>query len=756
MDSELLRELGERLVGRQYIALAELIKNSFDADATNVTIRIDDDRIEVADNGHGMTFTDFQGRWMRVGSTHKVDEVRSPELQRPLTGSKGVGRLAVQFLASELNLISVPKQTRVPKDSSVEELYVLVDWEAAIRAGDLTNATALYDRYAPQNTEFPCGAPHGTKVILSKLKHEWSAEEFESLAREIWFLQPPFRSLAPTNQDASGDFQVNLVSANPESVKRFNNQMGHMLDLYESRLVGKLMPYDASGKDTGQRRVQLSLKLENERLQSYQYDVPVSVGKLCLIDRLEFEIRIFRLVGRQAFGIPVQVAREYMAQWGGVHIYDAGFRIPYAGPSSDWLRLEFDHSHRLTTSRLLPPDLNVPLGLNHLPTNSRVLGAVILDTTHEARIAESVPTSTKDTTHEARIAESVPTSTNQHLQIQVSRDRLVGNEAFRQLRDTVRFALDYYATRTAVLRLQKESDKRARKGSVDNPASLVENVWDVLEQHEADIPKPVVDQIRSELRRTIDTVREQSEWTKSQSGLLGAMATVGATAVAFDHQFNQQLNTLAHHASRLGNVTVTDPESRAKISEISEQIAQWIRDAQDTRAIFSPIADERDRTAFGRFRAKSVVEKMASNMRPILRGVNVDVSGIDPELRLPETSYPVWMAIFNNLFMNASNAMLDRRVKRIHVSSFESRRRRGIHVQDTGIGIDLEKAEGLFEPLKRGLEISPERRALGYGGTGLGLAIVRMLALDLNADVRFVQPTAPFKTCFELVWSEES
>ena len=38
VDAELLRELGEKLVGKPYIALAELIKNSYDADATEVTI----------------------------------------------------------------------------------------------------------------------------------------------------------------------------------------------------------------------------------------------------------------------------------------------------------------------------------------------------------------------------------------------------------------------------------------------------------------------------------------------------------------------------------------------------------------------------------------------------------------------------------------------------------------------------------------------------------------------------------------------
>jgi len=50
VDAELLRELGERLVGRQYIALAELVKNSFDADASKVEIRLQldaDDQISL-------------------------------------------------------------------------------------------------------------------------------------------------------------------------------------------------------------------------------------------------------------------------------------------------------------------------------------------------------------------------------------------------------------------------------------------------------------------------------------------------------------------------------------------------------------------------------------------------------------------------------------------------------------------------------------------------------------------------------------
>ena len=91
-----------------------MIKNSYDADATQVTIKFSPDEgwIEVNDNGHGMTFDEFKKFWMRIGTTHKKDS-RSKNLGRQLTGSKGVGRLAVQFLANKLTIRTVPKEGSV-------------------------------------------------------------------------------------------------------------------------------------------------------------------------------------------------------------------------------------------------------------------------------------------------------------------------------------------------------------------------------------------------------------------------------------------------------------------------------------------------------------------------------------------------------------------------------------------------------------------------------------------------------------------
>jgi Histidine kinase-, DNA gyrase B-, and HSP90-like ATPase len=201
VDSALLRELGERLVGKPHIALAELIKNSYDADATRVEVRFEDDKIVVTDNGHGMNFQEFKDFWMRIGTPHKQAEGRSRKFKRPVTGSKGVGRLAVQFLGREL-------EVRTVSDADTRsELVSTVDWEKAVRAGELTKAEAQYEKLQ-RVTTFTNGAEHGTTIAISRLNHEWTPDEFKALAQNIWWLQPPFSKDKPSSTEPNTAFEV--------------------------------------------------------------------------------------------------------------------------------------------------------------------------------------------------------------------------------------------------------------------------------------------------------------------------------------------------------------------------------------------------------------------------------------------------------------------------------------------------------------------------------------------------------------------
>ena len=108
VDSALLSELGERLVGSVHVALLELVKNAYDADATLVKVRIEkvDKGIatSVVDNGVGMTLEDVQRYWMKIATNNKAIDCISRRYGRYKSGAKGIGRFSCRRLGDSLEL----------------------------------------------------------------------------------------------------------------------------------------------------------------------------------------------------------------------------------------------------------------------------------------------------------------------------------------------------------------------------------------------------------------------------------------------------------------------------------------------------------------------------------------------------------------------------------------------------------------------------------------------------------------------------
>ena len=128
-EARLLQELGERLVAQPEVALVELIKNSYDADASycNIGFSRDGKSLIVVDNGHGMTKEEFESRWMTIATSKKAEERVSRVYDRDLTGQKGIGRFAVRFLGKSLRVISIADD---PKRRCKTKLVADFDWHA--------------------------------------------------------------------------------------------------------------------------------------------------------------------------------------------------------------------------------------------------------------------------------------------------------------------------------------------------------------------------------------------------------------------------------------------------------------------------------------------------------------------------------------------------------------------------------------------------------------------------------------------------
>lgn len=704
VDAALLRQLGERLVGRPHIALAELIKNAYDADATVVDIRFDGDSIEVEDNGHGMSFNEFRDGWMRIGTPSKQRQATSRDFRRPLTGSKGVGRLSSQFLASEIELRTVSMD-----DTSVE-VVALIDWEQATTAGDLTRATAVYEcRATPPGFDSPRGR---TVIRLSCLHQTWDAEAFELLARELWALQPPFDLATEAELEAVGGFEVRLTAETDTSATvRFKKTMRQVLDLDMARVRGQLVRAD------GAARVQVAVTFEDGEHLTHEFSVEQRVAEL------DFEVRVFDFRGRQAYGIKVDEARHYLHSFGGVHVYDAGFHVPYYGVDTDWLDIEKDHARRLSKSQLLPAELQISGGMTHLPTNRRLFGVVRVDTAREA-LAD------------------LPTPQRDRLSIQVTRDRLVDNEAYQLVKTSIRRALDFYAHNQA-RRVFRERDKKTRpstaEGSADAALATLESIRD-------SVPEEAYGQIADALAATAEASAADRRQLNEQAGLLGALATAGMAAVAFEHELTKQLRALERTVGSLRGGSQVD------LDELALKLDGWIDRARQTQALFSHLVDEEDRTAVKSIRVVDAVSATLDQVRILLGQTEVFMGGIGPELHLPKARLSEWSAVLQNLIFNAYDAMLTTSKPFLRIAGFESRGRAGLTVEDNGVGIDRERSEALFHPFVRALELPPDVRSLRLGTSGLGLTIVRMILDQLGCEGKFVEPSTGYSTAFEISW----
>ncbi len=104
-----LNHLGRNLYRSFVTVLGEAISNSWDANADNVNIYIDqtNNSLIIKDDGTGMSHDDFQNKFLKIGySKRKTGETKSPGKNRPYIGRKGIGKLALLSCSDKITIMS--------------------------------------------------------------------------------------------------------------------------------------------------------------------------------------------------------------------------------------------------------------------------------------------------------------------------------------------------------------------------------------------------------------------------------------------------------------------------------------------------------------------------------------------------------------------------------------------------------------------------------------------------------------------------
>ena len=139
VDAGLIQRLGYELVGRAETAVSELIKNSYDADATQVIVDFIDSQerggaLIITDNGIGMNMKQLLDGFMRISSTDKLHNPQSIRFKRTKAGKKGIGRFAAQRLGEELVIVTQTKESGLA-------IKITIDWNKYVFDKDISSIT---------------------------------------------------------------------------------------------------------------------------------------------------------------------------------------------------------------------------------------------------------------------------------------------------------------------------------------------------------------------------------------------------------------------------------------------------------------------------------------------------------------------------------------------------------------------------------------------------------------------------------------
>lgn len=418
--ARLILQLGDQLIKNESIALLELVKNSYDAGASEAVIRMESldnpsqGFITVKDNGCGMNAELIKNVWLEMGSDYKEKllkkmQGKGKKYRRPL-GEKGIGRFSAHKLGKTCEVI-----TRM-KDE--QEVYVKINWTDFEK---VTYINQVPIKILERKPEIFTGIKTGTLIRIIELRpNQWSKQSLREVFRSVNAFSSPF--------ETSDSFSVSFSTDNPTdfadiptikdirklALYRFNCEIeGNEITTFSYRfepfvsmdkLKKRKLVYNIEGLEDNfdgfeKMKAMVGRPVRNPKTNAKE-SPPIDLSANGLkIGKVRFEGLIFDRQSKvlKYAQTDTKTLKEYLDRNGGVRIYRDGIRIyDYGELENDWLGLE--------KKRMYDPGVRINKGL--------ILAAVHLDREDSTDLIEKT-----------------------------NREGFIDNEAYKTLRDAISYAI---------------------------------------------------------------------------------------------------------------------------------------------------------------------------------------------------------------------------------------------------------------------------------------------------------------------------
>lgn len=708
--ARLLTMLGDQLIKNEQIAVTELMKNSYDADADWVKVSFenfgkdykiqDDSRIVIEDNGRGMTHDVITNAWMNPATPNKftkdVNEQRTP-CGRVIQGEKGIGRFAMLKLGKTIEMVTRPEGKYVEyklvfdfnkydddfltEDEKKKEIF-LDDLGFELEEA-APNVFVSRDITFGNRTFSGSVNAKGTRIVISNLRGAWSEKKFKSLSDSFERFGGMFGS---QGQESSEDtkakgFTIGLFH-NGEYL--LNERRAESLaSLTEQKAV---LSVENGIYDNERQELRFTL---NGLLRTLDLDDPEVKGLRVFRDRFllqdkknyrevsdfgpfAFEFYIFDFMAKDESRYFLNNEQKDLVKEHRVYLLRDGIRVqPYGEPTDDWLMIDMDRGTISASSNF---------------SNDQIVGRV-----------------------------NITKANNTHLKDKTNREGLIDDGYFTQDFICVIKTLLAYLRKTAYKHYQESQKKKdsIEKQRKDAVKKAIETLAEQFSDNKT--ASTLITQLKSSYENEKRYLLERAERTES-------LAAVGLSVETTSHDIMLMMNRGLDSLSKLMKDSMSDnfdlstlPGELQRLYGIFSYVGNQLQDMQQ---LFVSAKQRRKR-----IRVKDLLDKVIRLYSNIMNrnGIEVKVDIMGPPLVAVCTDADL-LQLLINLFDNSVYWLtVSGNPKKIILVTLDGNAQQMLF-SDDGCGIREDDAPYIFDAFYSGK---------GEEGKGLGLYISKK-AMERN------------------------
>ena len=383
--------LGEQLIKNEQIALAELIKNSYDADAEWVKVRFvdfgfdekkkeifktKDSKIIIEDNGCGMSMDVIEDSWMNPATPNKKtrenEEIKTtPKKHRIIQGEKGIGRFAILKLGRDIKITTRPEGQNTEyvidynlsqydddfltkkeegKDEVIEQKIYIDD--ISIPVSEQKPIVLVDRKVIVNNSVFEHRNNQGTVIEISNLKGEWSFDKIKKVNAESQKLESIFEKIF-SEKKKEDLFEIGF-ECNSERLLYSDEAIKELSSLLDNSAVLKITNGSYSEKDGcftyKLNNVPYALSLKDSQISGLTvfkerfaeknlFDETEIRNTTCGDFKFNFFVFDFAADKESAYYLDKrdkETIKEHR-----IYLYRDHIRVaPYGDPDNDWLEID--------------------------------------------------------------------------------------------------------------------------------------------------------------------------------------------------------------------------------------------------------------------------------------------------------------------------------------------------------------------------------------------------------------------------------